>query len=93
MVRPEDDSSSQSSHSDESIARPDSEGWEDAEPDEEILQFKDFFSDKTFPDATSMIEYAATEHGFDFLKVTKDFGGCVCLPKVRRILKLTCIRT
>lgn len=73
MVRPEDDLSSQSS--DESIVRPDSEGWEDAEPDEEIVQVKDFFSDKTFPDAKSMIEYAATEHDFDFLKIANNFGG------------------
>lgn len=60
-----------------SIARPDSEGWEDAEPDEEVVQVKDFFSDKTFPDATSMIKYCAAEHGFDFLKVVQDFGGYV----------------
>jgi len=74
MTRPEDDSNSESSDS-ESIPRPDSEGWEDAEPDEEVVQVKDFFSDKTFPDAASMIEYAKTEHGFDFLKIAKDLGG------------------
>lgn len=77
MVRTEDDLSSQSS--DDSIVRPDSEGWEDAEPDEEVVQVKDFFSDKTFPDAKSMIKYAATEHGFDFLKIANNFGGCVLL--------------
>ena len=74
MGRPEDDLSSHSSDS-ESIARPDSEGWEDAEPDEEVVQVKDFFSEKTFPDALSMIKYAAAEHDFDFLKIAKTLGG------------------
>lgn len=62
------------SSSEDSIPRPDSEGWEDAEPDEEVLQIKDFFSDKTFPDAASMIKFCATEHNFDFLKTTKNLG-------------------
>lgn len=80
MVRPEDELTSESGSSDsESIGRPDSEGWEDAEPDEEIVAVKDFFTDKTFPDAPSMIKYAATEHDFDFMKIANNFGGCVFL--------------
>ena len=67
----DDDSSSDSS---EDILRQDSEGWEDAELDEEVLQVKDFFSDKIFPDALSMINYCTQTHGFDFLRTRKDLG-------------------
>lgn len=70
--RPEDDFSSSSSEG--SLDRPDSEGWEDQEPDAENVQIKDFFSDKVFPDAVSMIQYAAEQHGFDFVKIVKEFG-------------------
>ncbi|THY10319.1 S-adenosyl-L-methionine-dependent methyltransferase [Aureobasidium pullulans] len=76
MVRDDIDSSDASSTSSiDELLREDSEGWEDAEPEEnEDIQVKDFFSDKTFPDAASMIKYAAEQHNFDFLKITKDFG-------------------
>ena len=76
MVRDDIDSSDASSTSSiDELLREDSEGWEDAEPEEEEqIQVKDFFSDKTFPDAASMIKYAAEQHNFDFLKITKDFG-------------------
>lgn len=50
------------------------EGWEDAEPDQESLQFVSLFDDKTFPDAKSMIEYVKEKFGFDFLKLQKDLG-------------------
>jgi protein arginine N-methyltransferase 3 len=77
MVRDDIESSDASSTSSiDELLREDSEGWEDAEPEEnEEIQVKDFFSDKTFPDAASMIKYAAEQHNFDFLKITKDFGG------------------
>jgi len=68
-----------SSEGTEDLLREDSEGWEDAEPDEEDLQVKDFFSDKIFPDALSMIKYCAENHGLDFIRIRKDFGGYVCL--------------
>ncbi|THW22427.1 S-adenosyl-L-methionine-dependent methyltransferase [Aureobasidium pullulans] len=76
MVRDDIDSSDASSTSSiDELLREDSEGWEDAEPEEnEDIQVKDFFSDKTFPDAAYMIKYAAEQHNFDFLKITKDFG-------------------
>lgn len=72
----EDDVSSTSSSEDE-LEREDSEGWEDAEPDEEIVNVKDFFSDETFPDAPAMIKYCKEKHGFDFLDAYKKLGGCV----------------
>ncbi|KAG9820550.1 S-adenosyl-L-methionine-dependent methyltransferase, partial [Aureobasidium melanogenum] len=76
MVRDDIESSDASSTSSiEELLREDSEGWEDAEPEEnEEIHVKDFFSDKTFPDAAEMIKYAAEQHNFDFLKITKDFG-------------------
>lgn len=76
MVRDDIDSSDASSTSSiDELLREDSEGWEDAEPEEnEEIQVKDFFSDKTFPDAASMIKYAAEQHNFDFLKIAKEFG-------------------
>lgn len=77
MVRDDIESSDASSTSSiDELLREDSEGWEDAEPEEnEEIQVKDFFSEKTFPDAASMIKYASEQHNFDFLKITKDFGG------------------
>jgi protein arginine N-methyltransferase 3 len=70
-----DSSDASSTSSIDELLREDSEGWEDAEPEEEEqIQVKDFFSDKTFPDAASMIKYAAEQHDFDFLKITRDFG-------------------
>lgn len=70
-----------SSSSDESEIRPDSEGWEDAEPDEEVVQIKDFFSDTTFPDALSMIEYCSHHHGLDFLSTQQRLGVYVLFHK------------
>lgn len=74
-----------SSESSEDLLRSDSEGWEDAELDEETLEIKDFFSDKIFPDAMSMIEYCAEKHDIDFLKLQKDFGGYVCLCEEAKV--------
>ncbi|KAI5209926.1 S-adenosyl-L-methionine-dependent methyltransferase [Aureobasidium subglaciale] len=75
MVQDDIHSSDASSTSSiDELLREDSEGWEDAEPEEnEEIQVKDFFSDKTFPDAASMIKYAAEQHNFDFLKIAKNF--------------------
>ena len=71
-----------SSEGTEDLLREDSEGWEDAEPDIEDLRVKDFFSDKIFPDALSMMKYCAENHGLDFVTIQKEFGGCVC-PSLR----------
>jgi len=68
-----------SSESSEDLLREDSEGWEDAELDEEKLEIKDFFSDKIFPDAMSMIKHCAEKHDIDFLKLQKEFGVYVNL--------------
>jgi len=68
-----------SSESSEDLLREDSEGWEDAELDEEKLEIKDFFSDKIFPDAMSMIKHCASQHDVDFLKLQKKFGVYVNL--------------
>ncbi|KAF4554361.1 Ribosomal protein arginine N-methyltransferase rmt3-like protein [Elsinoe fawcettii] len=68
-----DNESDSSSGSGISI-RQDSEGWEDVEPDVETIEVKDFFSDKTFPDVKSMLEYCKTEHGFDFAQTQRSLG-------------------
>ena len=68
------DNDSGSSEATEDVLREDSEGWEDAEPDEESIQVKDFFSDETFPDALSMVQSCAKNHGFDFLKTQQTLG-------------------
>ena len=73
LKRPVDDDTS-SSEATEDALREDSEGWEDAEPDEEILQVKDFFSDATFPDALSMVQSCAQNLDFDFLKTQQTLG-------------------
>lgn len=84
MARDDIDSSDASSTSSiDELLREDSEGWEDAEPEEnEEIHVKDFFSDKTFSNAAEMIKYAAEQHNFDFLKITKDFGGYVSDVKI-----------
>ncbi|CAK7238959.1 MAG: Ribosomal protein arginine N-methyltransferase rmt3 [Sporothrix thermara] len=63
----------------------DDEGWLDANPedDEEPLAVISLLDDRVFPDASSMVSYCKTEHGFDFLAVRDrlglDFYGSVKL--------------
>ncbi|KAF1813624.1 protein methyltransferase [Eremomyces bilateralis CBS 781.70] len=67
--------SSVSSDSESDILDPRAdEGWEDVEPEEEIISVKSFFDDRWFPDVKSMLEYCKQEHGFDFSDVRKRLG-------------------
>jgi protein arginine N-methyltransferase 3 len=77
-----DSSDASSTSSIDELLQEDSEGWEDAEPDEnQDIPVKDFFSDKTFPNAASMIKHAAEQYHFDFLHIAKglDFYAAVKL--------------
>ena len=50
--------------------RPDSPGWEDAEPDdEEPVHIKCLFCSSTFLAANEMLDHCTMGHGFDFLAV------------------------
>jgi len=66
-----------SSDASDDLLREDSEGWEDAEPDEEKIQVKDFFSDAVFPDAKAMVKHCTETHGLDFSQLIEHFGGYV----------------
>ncbi|KAK4958557.1 Ribosomal protein arginine N-methyltransferase rmt3 [Elasticomyces elasticus] len=50
------------------------DGWEDAEPDVENLEVKDFYSDETFPTAHAMLNNARKVHSLDFRGVQKSLG-------------------
>jgi protein arginine N-methyltransferase 3 len=63
-----------SSSSSEASNLREEEGWEDAEPDQEELQFVSLFDDKTFPDAKSMIDYCKESYQFDLISIIKQHG-------------------
>lgn len=71
------------SESDDSDSR-DSEGWNDAEDDEEETpEVISLLDDRVFPDVMSMLAHCKEKHSFDFLgirqKLQLDFHGCVKL--------------
>ncbi|KAK4627282.1 Ribosomal protein arginine N-methyltransferase rmt3 [Fulvia fulva] len=51
--------------------RPDSEGWEDAEDDTEVLSIKCLLCDEKFPTAQAMSEHCAKTHDFDLVSVQR----------------------
>lgn len=57
---------SDDSEADEDVSIADSEGWQDAEPDQvEDIQIKDFFSDETFTNVQSMLDNCKTQYSLD----------------------------
>ncbi|RDW66146.1 putative histone-arginine methyltransferase CARM1 [Coleophoma cylindrospora] len=76
-------SESGSSEASDILDLKDDEGWEDAEPDEESLQFVSLFDSEVFTDITSMLEHCKVKHNFDFLavrqKLNLDFYGSIKL--------------
>ncbi|KAI0376582.1 S-adenosyl-L-methionine-dependent methyltransferase [Hypomontagnella monticulosa] len=71
------------SESDDSDSR-DSEGWNDAEDDEEETpEVISLLDDRVFPDVMSMLAHCKEKHNFDFLGIRQrlqlDFHGCVKL--------------
>lgn len=49
--------------------RPDEDGWEDAEEDQEDIVVVSLFDDKTFKSVQEMLAHCKDEHGFDFTAV------------------------
>lgn len=77
-TQPENDLTSESSLSDR-----EDDGWEDAEPDEESVQFVSLFDDKVFNDAKSMLEYCKERYNFDFISVQKQYSQS--MPRSMRL--------
>lgn len=67
------------------------EGWEDAEPDVESIQFKSLLDDEVFTDVYAMLKHCKDIHGFDFLALRKqlalDFYGNIKLVNFIRSRK------
>jgi protein arginine N-methyltransferase 3 len=67
-------SSSGSSEASDPLDMRDEEGWEDAEPDNEVTQFVSLFDKEVFTDITSMLEYCKSKYNFHFLAVRQRLG-------------------
>ena len=52
----------------------DEDGWEDAEDDSEEIQIISLFDDATFRNVDGMLQHCKEKHGFEFLRLVKDFG-------------------
>lgn len=66
-------SSISSSHSEASDVL-DDEGWEDAEPDEEVTHFISLLDDEVFTDIMSMLNHCTDKYKFDFLDTRQRLG-------------------
>ena len=59
----------------EFLAEEDDEGWEDAEPEEEIVQITCLFGPDQFSDVRSMIQHCKDKHHFDIVSLKDKLGG------------------
>lgn len=73
----EDSLSSTSSDLQEAVNLKADEEWEDAEPDQENLEFVSLFDEAVFPSFDEMLEHCKEKFDFDLRRVIKEFGGCV----------------
>lgn len=75
--RENDDLSSEGS-ADGLDVRPDSEGWEDENPDEDVesVAVKCLLCEESFGGAKAMVEHCKGAHRFDFLAVQRELGAC-----------------
>lgn len=88
----EDDNSIADSNEDVDVGidiRPDSPGWEDAEPDdEETIYVQCLLCDSTFSAVNIMLDHCKGDHGFDFLAIRSrynlDFYGTIKLVNYLR---------
>ena len=75
--------SSGSSEASDPLDMRDEDGWEDAEPDNEITQFVSLLDKEVFTDINSMLEHCKSKHNFDFLAIRQrlhlDFYGSIKL--------------
>lgn len=53
------------------------EEWQDAEPDQEKLEFLSLFDDAVFSSFEAMLEHCKITFEFDLQRVVKELGGCV----------------
>ncbi|TVY50517.1 Ribosomal protein arginine N-methyltransferase rmt3 [Lachnellula cervina] len=74
QVQKEAPPSSGSSEASDILDLKDDEGWEDAEPDEEEMQFISLLDDEVFTDIMSMLNHCKDKHNFDFLQVRQRLG-------------------
>jgi len=73
----EDSLSSTSSDLQEPVDLNADEEWQDAEPDQENLEFVSLFDDAVFPSFEVMLDHCKTNFDFDIQRVVKGLGGCV----------------
>jgi hypothetical protein len=71
-IRKEDDTTDVALHG---LDVEEDEGWEDLEPDVEVLTVKSLFDETVFADVRTMLQYCHDKYGFNFLKVRKEFGA------------------
>lgn len=96
---PSDSSSSSSDESERPLDLTADDGWEDAEPDEENLEFVSLVDEKVFGSIKEMLEYCKQEREFDLADIVTRLGGWVlepfcslgaCCLSIRRCPVLTC---
>ena len=66
--------SSGSSEASDPLDMKDEEGWEDAEPDQEVTQFVSLLDAEVFADITSMLDHCKAKYQFDFLETRQSLG-------------------
>lgn len=66
--------SSGSSENSDILDLKDDEGWEDAEPDEEDIQFISLLDDEVFKDIQTMLTHCKEKYDFDFMDVRQKLG-------------------
>lgn len=66
--------SSGSSETSDILDMKDEEGWEDAEPDNEVTQFISLLDSEVFTDITSMLDHCKAKYQFDFLEIRQNLG-------------------
>lgn len=70
--------SSRSSSSSEDPKKCDMEdGWQDAEPDEENVNFQCLFGSDTFSNTQSFLEHCRRRHNFDLVYIRRELGPWV----------------
>ena len=56
------------------------DGWEDAEPDQESLEFVSLVDDEVFGSIEEMLRHCKQERGFDLVEIATRLGGWVLSP-------------
>ena len=56
----------------------DDEGWQDVEPDYEVVRFICPFEEESFSTVDTMLQHCIDTHDFDLAKVRHELGTSVC---------------